>query len=87
MELTRYKCDGCGVAKEDSNHWWKLIVNEFGYRQVRWEEKMIVSDGDTLQHLCGQECAIKKLSEYMGQGSQPQWTVDGMMGDDKDEQR
>ena len=79
MEKTIYTCDVCGRTKQETNHWYQLAQTPPVYRHlvgaisVTGTIFMLVEwgcptpDGFTItQHLCGAECVMKKLSEYLG---------------------
>jgi len=68
-------CDVCGKQRQENNHWWSV----FRYKPtVFWELRITPCDGKEaeadsywLQHdFCGQDCALKFISEQMGKMSQ-----------------
>src|SRR5262249_10601229 len=63
-----YRCDGCGVLKGETNHWWYAASTLNAAGVAEWWIRQWNSDAESpaVIHLCGTECAIKKLSEFMG---------------------
>lgn len=59
-----FTCDVCGKAKQDVNHWWMLFEGE---SQTGTYCAVYTWDGDieSFKHLCGQECVIKAVNEWM----------------------
>jgi len=58
---TKVTCDVCGKEKQAVNHWWLRTKSTSFFELVPWYD----DDAATKGHLCGQECAIKALSEWM----------------------
>jgi hypothetical protein len=67
-------CDGCGKVKQDSNHWW--IVG-YPFRRMGHGVTLVVASTDdvdlwddqfNLLDFCGQDCALKFISEQMSKG-------------------
>lgn len=81
MEKRQYSCDVCGAVKIDANRWWKiglwyggaLARRSIKLELIPWDEEVDFEPEVTL-HLCGQQCVIAKVDEFMGtekpQGSQ-----------------
>jgi hypothetical protein len=77
-EKTTFTCDVCGKTKQETNHWWILgstIASTYdndtmvsAFLLLPWEsgEMEFKFIRGPLQHLCGAECAQKKLSEFLG---------------------
>jgi hypothetical protein len=62
-ELRTWKCDVCGHQKQDVNHWWLITSMPGGVILLGpWIEEGAL-DADF--HLCGRECAQKKIEEWM----------------------
>ncbi len=63
MKQESFTCDVCGTVKGPANHWW-LFGIEGGRFAVfgPWDSR--ISDSEL--HICGEACATKKLSEFMG---------------------
>lgn len=62
-----HACDGCGVTKRESNHWFKVI--RMGRAVTVWSADRKVR---ALQHLraldaCGEACANKLLWRLLKQ--------------------
>lgn len=75
-----YICDGCGVAKQESNHWLVATANtvESGNANFYpWIALEAVADGTNhyakimkttpcpIYHFCGIGCATKKLASVV----------------------
>ncbi len=66
-----YRCAGpnCGVLKGDSERWW-IMWTSFGEHQIPvvhlapWDEKLAMAEGAL--HVCGERCAQKLQSQFMG---------------------
>jgi len=70
MERIQYLCDYCGRSKQESNQWWKMVTDGATLLSiVPWHSPHAARlnvDGAKLYHLCGHECAIAKVSVFMG---------------------
>lgn len=64
MQQTIYTCDVCGKHKQDANHWVRVLVAASGnvLTLSRWKEQRNINELD----FCGSECALKKISEFLG---------------------
>jgi hypothetical protein len=62
-------CDGCGKVKGDTNHWWKVLVDENPkgpyLALTPLDSNWLSGDWTQIFDLCGQACVISKLSEWM----------------------
>jgi hypothetical protein len=66
-----YRCAGpnCGVLKGVSDRWW-IMWSSFGDYEMPvmhlapWDEKLAVQEG--AMHVCGEGCAQKLQSQFMG---------------------
>ncbi|HTR22632.1 MAG TPA: hypothetical protein VMI10_01510 [Terriglobales bacterium] len=66
-----YRCAGpnCGVLKGVSDRWW-VMWTSLGERQIPvvhlapWDERLAVQEGAL--HVCGEGCAQKLQSQFMG---------------------
>ena len=64
-----YKCNVCGKAKEDSNHWWLLFPSNTpdapgsGFILDRWDD--VYADRKDVENICSESCASKALSKWM----------------------
>jgi adenine-specific DNA methylase len=61
-------CDGCGKKKGDVNHWWLMEKTANEFRIYRWNEQTTKGLIRRAKHLCGQECVIKAVNEYLSGG-------------------
>lgn len=60
----QFTCNVCGKLKQTTNHWWiAYISNGTGLMISPWNEAL--ANNEQVQTLCGQECVIKAVSEYM----------------------
>jgi hypothetical protein len=66
-----YRCAGpnCGILKRTSDRWWLMWTSAVNYNQpvlylAAWDEELANREG-TL-HLCGEMCAQKLQSQFMG---------------------
>ena len=62
MQVKTWKCDGCGVAKEQANHWYTLDTTSKTMVIAKWDEQLAES---VEFHLCGVGCLSRKLSEVL----------------------
>lgn len=58
-------CDVCGKQKQAVNHWWLMQTTMTEFRLYRWNEKTVKRLIRLAKHLCGQECVIKAVNEYL----------------------
>jgi hypothetical protein len=64
MEKTIVICDGCGKTKQEANHWFRLDQRSSTIVSLaKWENGALCA-GEL--HLCGAECANKKISQFLG---------------------
>jgi hypothetical protein len=72
-------CDGCGKVKQDSNHWWMAAqqsreASAGKFKLALYDHDAKESDifgqltGWTFYDFCGQDCALKFISEQMSKG-------------------
>lgn len=54
-------CDVCGKQKQQVNHWWLIAEFEDSIHVSKWRD----DDAEGEKHVCGQECAIKSVSEWL----------------------
>ena len=62
-----YKCDECGVTKQDSNHWF-LAVIDYYFAVYGWEVsplKRYITNNSVTEHICGQSCLVKRFSKWV----------------------
>ena len=60
MRNETYTCDVCGRSKQETNQWFRLEFGSDLFVLMAWSQ-----EAKSRVHLCGQECASKKLSEWM----------------------
>jgi hypothetical protein len=69
-----YRCDadGCGRAKESTNHWLLIFLEDDGAEVLRWDDFKAENGYENVDgtrrmpaHLCGIECAQKWLNRAM----------------------
>lgn len=68
-------CDGCGVVKKQTNHWYRLAQGKKGLTLTESSGDYLTpkdyetgSSGVSLHDLCGSACVIKKVSEFLSKG-------------------
>ena len=66
-----YRCAGpnCGMLKGGSDRWWVMWTSLGDYdvpvvHLAPWDEKLAVREGAL--HVCGERCAQKLQSQFMG---------------------
>ncbi len=72
-----YRCAGpnCGVLKRENDRWW-LMWTSFANQNIPflylcpWDEKIAEEEGSL--HVCGELCAQKLQSQFMGNVRQNQ---------------
>lgn len=83
MRATVYNCDGCGIAKGDSNHWYKVgILPGVRFIVLPWEENYGADEDFAEQqlHVCGASCLLERglgkvLRELAEAGFDAEWDV------------
>ena len=68
-ETITYKCDICGVQKQDSNHWFRAEhrPDRDMFVLAKWDsEDRVIGEFKTL-HLCGLQCAVKAMLKAMAE--------------------
>lgn len=68
IDSTHTTCDICGAVRGETNHWQVAIQAEdmSGIMFVPAEEATVQRNMPrvTIQDICGQACAVKRLSQY-----------------------
>lgn len=61
-------CDVCGKQKGAVNHWYLIKKHEVMpvFEVMPWHDS--IAENINFGHLCGQECTVKLLSEWMQKG-------------------
>lgn len=66
-----YRCAGpnCGALKGVNNRWWVMWTSYGDYgvpvlHMAPWDEGLAIQEGAL--HVCGENCAQKLQSQYMG---------------------
>jgi len=61
---TVYTCNVCGKDKLKTNHWWIAYVSSApGFMLSPWSDSL--AENEEVKTLCGQECLIKAVNEWM----------------------
>lgn len=76
-----YRCAGpnCGALKRDNDGWW-LMWTSFGEFDVPvlhlapWNAGLVEKEGSL--HVCGEGCAQKLQSQFLGNIRENQWRRD-----------
>ncbi len=63
MRKESFTCDVCGAVKGTTNHWWRVYVDGVALSVIGWDAR---AEWDKEFHICGEACALKKVSEFMG---------------------
>lgn len=63
MQQVTYTCDVCQKQKQETNHWFLLLADSKWVSFCHWDSEQ--ANIGHIIHLCGQECATKKLSEFL----------------------
>ena len=66
-------CDGCGKTKQEANRWWSVAISE---RSTDHEPVLLIEPFHATlpqgsRDFCGQDCALKFISEQMGKVAEP----------------
>jgi hypothetical protein len=64
-------CDVCGAEQQQANHWFSIVVTRLDGKGVMLTLAALGSlfephENDVLFDLCGETCALKKVSEFLG---------------------
>ncbi len=83
MKSETYACDICGKQKGDVNHWWVGTATEIGSHRsfvvYPWPcGRGEVAVGKRVNHLCGQQCAIQAVSEWLQANTQGQGSLSAL---------
>ena len=68
MKVNSYKCDGCGIQKGETNHWYAISPTAVSIIVSAWH------DGDGYAHYCSDACVVKAVQQWLSaqkQASQP----------------
>ena len=63
MKSEIYRCNLCGVAKGDVNHWFLGVNLPTSVIVTVWDERD--AEVSTIYHLCGSACALKFESMWL----------------------
>jgi hypothetical protein len=67
MQFNATKCDVCGKIKGETNHWLRVWVTGTVVAITGYETETCPLATDASQFdVCGQDCAVRKASEFMG---------------------
>ncbi len=64
MRQETFVCDVCGAVKGTTNHWWKVEIES--NNTLIMSQWTMMGDRPKVSHICGEACALKKVSEFMG---------------------
>jgi len=68
MDVNTVKCDVCGRQKQETNHWLVAVAMPGidGVMFVQAENALTPREPSyKYEDICGQECAHKRLSQYL----------------------
>jgi hypothetical protein len=79
-EFLRCAGPNCGVQKGSSDRWWVMwsSIGEYDVPEMHlspWDERLAVREGTI--HVCGEACAQKLQSQFMGNILQKQGRKNG----------
>lgn len=67
-KLDTFRCDECGIQKQETNHWWLIQPCGDGTLALSpWKEHQ--TSLPNVAHLCGQSCVHAALDRWMTNGS------------------
>lgn len=63
MIVNTFQCDGCGIQKGETNHWfrWKERPNQFGVGA--WDASPEPTSDE--KHLCSDACVVKAVQGWL----------------------
>ena len=67
MIVKAYKCEGCGADRKETNHWFCIRQTPKTVVLCKWEDAGRNLNSSKTKHFCGRNCAIKYISELMGE--------------------
>jgi len=68
MQNVICSCDVCGAEKRAENRWYLLSADDT-FRVEPWGDSTAPLSGH--EHICGQECLHKRLSQWLETNSRP----------------
>jgi hypothetical protein len=57
-----FTCDICGIAKQETNHWYLAEASDEEVKIMIWEAELPTD----FKHLCGQSCVQNFIEQWMG---------------------
>jgi hypothetical protein len=67
-KIEKFICDECKAEKKDVNHWHQMVVSEGVLHLYPWTADLSGEENEII-HLCGQECVLSKVDEFMSKGA------------------
>ena len=65
-KVESYQCDVCGKQKGEVNHWWLATLDHPEELTLgTWPKLPGEYPVEGAFHLCGSECVIKKVNEFL----------------------
>ena len=66
MQDTICRCDVCEREKGETNGWFAVrAFKSFSFEVLTWDLGAETSDLSESEHICGQECLHKRLSQWL----------------------
>ena len=67
MPRIAYECKVCGTERKQSNHWFVVIENQFGFHIYTWDWAVSYGELNSTRALpvCGHGCAHKLLDAFL----------------------
>lgn len=68
MRDSIYRCDECKAQKGEGNRWLLAVAhNTHGLEFRLWDDDL--AKEDNVSHLCGEQCAQRRLNEFFADRS------------------
>jgi hypothetical protein len=62
----RFTCEMCPAEKGAENDWFAVwAMNALEFKVFPWEEANETGNLESYDHICGQECLHKRLSQWL----------------------
>lgn len=63
MRIIQVKCDECQVIRQESNHWYALVIDTFKLTIIPLEK--LTTHKILTKHLCGEKCLHDAISKNL----------------------
>ena len=68
MQIVQIICNVCGIAKGETNHWFKAVIDPLHPVGIAFgSHEATIGDptGLEMEHICGQACLHKRLFRWI----------------------